>query len=1105
MDPSEEAVEAVDDRSPLSLFEHFFSFLHNFLVLFYKIFLWVRDSASHKGRMKSKDLATGHFLGQGCSGIFYETTWSRSQDSTVKLARKDFPGVKGGIFEREVIRMFEVSNHPNVVKTLGWTVDKRSCSLVMEYVRDDLSSIMRRKKEAQRGKANQPGVGASLAIFQLHEAMDIALQIAVGVEYLHNNRVTHGDLKPNNVLIGSGKEGRLLVKVADFGLIETKRRSTLISQRALCFRMIEWSAPELFEDYFRSHSEDLDYLWAESPTGSDTGAPSTSNIDDCPKIWIEKVDSYSFALTCACILGGQIRDAKLGSTELRRQICCGLRPKLPSECPKTLRSLISSCWDSNPERRPTFSFIRNRLQEIIQEQSMLEVESYGLFTDQLDVKKEMIKDHIKSGEPLSQVSEGFRTIENVTKFSGNAASEVATVSSEKMKLVVSEKSEDKSESLPDYLKIDTASVEIMGSVHKPERLSNRDSKVTHGSTLVQRGTYFGCDCAIKVFKSGDRSEQLKEVRALMELQYPHVVQLLGFAQDEKQCMILMELMDNDLRHFMSPRSSNGKRPFSRKEEMDIITQIAKGMYYLHEQQYVHGELTCSNILVKQIGDHIDVKICDFRSSMKLGAWDPVSLKGRSMKNPSQWTAPEVQKHAEVEPTHELLKKTDVYSFGMICYEVLTGKFPFHSVHGGELMRRIESGDLRQELPDELDLDGRLRRLIESCWDREPNLRPKFEDICILLDSQRAETNMSSRMRKYMSILGLSPPFMRLEGREERTDHPPEFLSMWEDTWYGDVPDVATYNADSLPFPEFVRIDPRHLTKGRLIARGGYTDVLEVTWMRCKIALAVFCIRSLSEVEAKLKHAVELRHPCIVRSMGALFNPRFAIMMELMACDLRQLIDSRRSQNKVGSVASAEQLRPLPFHDGPFDIHEVLHIINRIALGMVYLHSRGVAHRDLNSFSVLVPDLVGCLDVKIDTFFSVIIDEASSKMRSEGTGFWRAPEILLSMWETRSSKTEFFYDLKAADVYSFAMTCYEVVTGKVPYEDQRREEGFEEVRRKVIAGTLRPELPGKLDPSLRRLIEDCWDADPARRPTFSTICERLQKIRMAVKKWVISWG
>lgn len=146
-------------------------------------------------------------------------------------------------------------------------------------------------------------------------------------------------------------------------------------------------------------------------------------------------------------------------------------------------------------------------------------------------------------------------------------------------------------------------------------------------------------------------KELKEAEALAKLVHLNIVQLMGFAQGEDKSLILMELMDFDSRSFK--RARKGKRTFSRAQELDIITQIARGMYYLHEQQYVHGALKASRILVKQhTGGDLDAKISSLRGYQKLGVWDSVSSKLRSRP---RWTAPRIASHGDVEPSHALLK------------------------------------------------------------------------------------------------------------------------------------------------------------------------------------------------------------------------------------------------------------------------------------------------------------------------------------------------------------------------------------------------------------------------------------------------------------------
>ena len=72
-------------------------------------------------------------------------------------------------------------------------------------------------------------------------------------------------------------------------------------------------------------------------------------------------------------------------------------------------------------------------------------------------------------------------------------------------------------------------------------------------------------------------------------------------------------------------------------------------------------------------------------------------------------------------------KVDIYSFGMVCYEILTGKVPFWTTTSlGEVKKMVLKGD-RPTLP--ADCPDDLKMLIQSCWDSEASSRPSFKKIC----------------------------------------------------------------------------------------------------------------------------------------------------------------------------------------------------------------------------------------------------------------------------------------------------------------------------------------------------------------------------------------
>ncbi|KAI9029115.1 kinase-like domain-containing protein [Hyaloraphidium curvatum] len=160
----------------------------------------------------------------------------------------------------------------------------------------------------------------------------------------------------------------------------------------------------------------------------------------------------------------------------------------------------------------------------------------------------------------------------------------------------------------------------------------------------------------------------------------------------------------------------------------------------------------------------------------------------------------------------------------------------------------------------------------------------------------------------------------------------------------------------------------------------------------------------------------------------------------------------------------------------------LRLLLDVARGMVYLHGLGILHGDLKSLNVLV-----------DGGKSLIADFGLSRVRSEvgrstagtvgghvsGTPGFLAPEMVAG------------HPLgKPADVYAFAMVCYEVLSGgKYPFEDL----GNPAVLYNAAVLGTRPPRPEGVPDALWGLVVRCWDQDPGKRPAFATVAEELGKI------------
>ncbi|KAE8694629.1 Detected protein of confused Function [Hibiscus syriacus] len=210
---------------------------------------------------------------------------------------------------------------------------------------------------------------------------------------------------------------------------------------------------------------------------------------------------------------------------------------------------------------------------------------------------------------------------------------------------------------------------------------------------------------------GDGETSGSEISTLLSLSHPNILQYLcGFYDDEKgEVLLVQEPMNKDLSYYMS--GSRRKTTSCLPVVVDLMFQIARGMEYLHSQKMFHGDLNPSNIFLKarnSTDGNLQLKISGYGlSTLKSTASSPSSSSKSNETNPFIWYAPEVlQEQEQWSPgnstSFKYTEKADVYSFGMLCFELLTGKVPFE--------------------------DGHLQGEKHS----DPNQRPSFSSICRIL-------------------------------------------------------------------------------------------------------------------------------------------------------------------------------------------------------------------------------------------------------------------------------------------------------------------------------------------------------------------------------------
>jgi serine/threonine protein kinase len=200
--------------------------------------------------------------------------------------------------------------------------------------------------------------------------------------------------------------------------------------------------------------------------------------------------------------------------------------------------------------------------------------------------------------------------------------------------------------------------------------------------------------------------------------HPNVVQLFGVSLDFPQTVLVMEYCAAGSLDKLLYDSNVG---LSNDQKMRLIRGIAAGMYHLHKHNIIHRDLAARNILLTEGGNP---KISDFGLSRVLE--QDIENKTLTKFGPIRWMAPESL------AKQVYSKKSDVWMFGILVYEIVARCEPHTDKNPKEVAVLIRDQGLTPKIPDKCL--PKLRDLMEMCWRLEPEHRPGFEILCPFLDS-----------------------------------------------------------------------------------------------------------------------------------------------------------------------------------------------------------------------------------------------------------------------------------------------------------------------------------------------------------------------------------
>jgi serine/threonine protein kinase/Tol biopolymer transport system component len=521
----------------------------------------------------------------------------------------------------------------------------------------------------------------------------------------------------------------------------------------------------------------------------------------------------------------------------------------------------------------------------------------------------------------------------------------------------------------------------------------------------------------------DKRRFLREARAASSLDHPNICTVYEIDETaEGQLFIAMALCDGE-----TLKAKIERGPLDVAQAADLAVQIAAGLAAAHDKGIVHRDVKPANVIVSSDGR---VKIVDFGIA-KLADQSRLTQAGTAVGT-AGYMAPEQLRGESIDA------RTDVWSLGVVLFEMIAGRRPFRGATEIETVRAILSADLESLGKLRPGIPAELEQIVRKALQKQP------------ADRYQKMEAMRSELVAFIGTVGLG---LGIERTALEVPSRPARVTTGDDTAHGLIGRALG-----------------HYRVLDYLGGGGMGVVYKAEDLRLARTLALkFLPPELTrDPEAKARFLQEARaassldHPniCTIHEVGETDDGRLFLAMPCY--------DGQTLRQKLAA--------------GRLSIDEATDVAAQIARGLAKAHKSGIVHRDIKPANLIVTDdgVVKILDFGLAKLAgAAAITRTGSSI---GTPAYMSPE------QARGGEVD-----PRTDLWSLGVVLYEMVAGKKPFGGEQEQAILYALLNEEPKplSAHRPEVPAELE----RIVSGLLQKNPADRyPTVEAALADLKALR-----------